>query len=55
MSFMLNTFNNYLPRRVAVHYWKLKSITAKTYKAASSIGCNKKRIYHEVPFANVNG
>ena len=22
---MVNSFNNHLPRRVAVHYWKLKT------------------------------
>ena len=48
MLFMVNSFNNCLPRRVAVHSWKLKSITAKIYKTASSIGFSKKSIYHEV-------
>ena len=54
---MANSFNNHLPRHIAVHYWKLKSITAKIYEATSSIGFIKKRIYHEVisTFAKVNG
>ena len=46
--FIGNLFNNHLPRRVVVHYWKLKSITAKIYKIASSIEFIKKSIYHEV-------
>ena len=54
---MANSFNNHLPRRVAVCYWKLKSITAKIYKTASTIGLIKKSIFHEVTptFAKVNG
>ena len=40
-----------------VHYWKLKSVTAKIYKTASSKKKKKKSIYHEVTprFATVNG
>ena len=54
---MANSFNNHLPRRVAIYYWKLKSITGKIYKTASSFGFIKKSIYHEVTptFAKVNG
>ena len=49
---MANSFNNHLPRRVAVYYWKLKPITAKIYKTASSIRFIKKNIIHGELFNN---
>ena len=52
-----DSFINTLPRHIAIDYYKLKSLSSKIQKAASSIGFIQHALFHEVTptFAKVRG
>ena len=52
-----DSFINTLPRHTAIDYYKLKSLSSKIQKAASSIGFIQHALFHEVTptFAKMRG